>query len=101
LELARDDEACAHGAAGPDLAAAILTALRLGRSNIADSAALLAEEAFVRERVMRLLQPMTIDAPAERNLTPILIMLALAIPIATLVGLKFGERLIGSLLTGA
>jgi hypothetical protein len=101
LELARDDEARAHGAAGPDLAAAILTSLRLGHANIADSAAQLAEETFVRERVMRLLQPMTTDVPAERNLTPILVLLALAIPIATLVGLKFGERLIGSLLTGA
>jgi len=101
LELARDDEARLHGAAGPDLAAAILASLRLSNGSLAHGAALLAEEAFVRERVMRLLQPMTTDAPAERRFAPILALLALAVPIATLVGLKFGERLIGSLLTGA
>ncbi len=31
LELARDEEACAHGASGPDLAAAVVTAARLQR----------------------------------------------------------------------
>jgi len=102
LEIACDDEARAHGVAGPDLAAAILVALRVGRSSCrAEASALLAEEAFIRERVARLLAPLPSEAPAQRRFAPILWLLAVALPFAILIGLEFGERLIGSLLIGA
>jgi Zn-dependent protease with chaperone function len=101
LEIARDDEARAQGVAGPDLAAAILVSLRLSRGDFAGGAAGLAEEAFIKERVVRLLQPLEAEAPADRRLSPILFLLVMAIPLAILIGLEFGERIIGSLLTGA
>ena len=100
LEIARDDEAREHGVAGPDLAAAIVTSLRLTQETFVDAAARLAEESFIRERVTRLLQPLDAEASSERRFAPTLLLLALAIPLAILIGLKFGERLIGSLLTG-
>jgi len=101
LELARDDEARDRGAAGPDLAAAILASLRLSQQTFADAAARLAEEASIKERVMRLLGPQRIEASAEHRVGPILFVLAVAIPLAMLIGLEFGERIIGSLLIGA
>jgi Zn-dependent protease with chaperone function len=100
LEIARDDEAREHGAAGPDLAAAIVASLRLTQETFVDAAARLAEETFIRERVTRLLQPLEPEASSESRLAPILLLLAVAIPLAILIGLKFGERIIGSLLTG-
>ncbi len=58
LEIARDDEARAQGAAGPDLAAAIVASLRLSQSIIPPAvAATLTDETFIKERVTRLLQP--------------------------------------------
>jgi Zn-dependent protease with chaperone function len=101
LEIARDDEARERGAAGPDLAAAIIASLRLSNETFTDAAARLAEEAFVKERVTRLLQPLEAEEPTPRRIAPILILLALAIPSAIFIGLEFGERIIGSLLTGA
>jgi hypothetical protein len=98
LELARDDEARSRGIAGPDLAAAILVSLRFSHTGSAVVAATLADEAYVRERVTRLLQPLEAETVLERRLAPILMVLSVAIPIAVLVGVKFGEKLIGSLL---
>ncbi len=102
LEIARDDEARLQGAAGPDLAAAILASLRMTRM-IAPSAvaANLADEHFVRERVARLLQPLEMEASLERKIAPLLLVLSIAIPLAILIGMKFGERIIGSLLISA
>lgn len=97
LEIARDDEARARGAAGPDLAAAILVSIRFSQ-RISPVAAKLADEAFVRERVTRLLQPPETAALPERKAAPILFALSVAIPVAILLGIKFGEKLIGSLL---
>jgi len=101
LEIARDDEARMRGTAGPDLAAAILASIRLSQVVLADAAARLTDETFVKERVMRLLQPLKVEAAPQRRITPIMVLLSLAIPVAILFGIKFGERLIGSLLTDA
>jgi Zn-dependent protease with chaperone function len=101
LEIARDDEARLHGAAGPDLAAAILTSLRVSQTIPHEATARLADETFVKQRVTRLLQPLETQPRPERSLAPILIVASLAIPVAILLGIEFGERLIGSLLTGA
>jgi hypothetical protein len=98
LEIARDDEARSQGVAGPDLAAAILASLRFSQGVPTVVAATLADETFVRERVTRLLQPLETEALPERKVAPILIVLSLGIPLALLVGIEFGEKLIGSLL---
>ena len=101
LEMARDDEARSHGAPGPDLAAAILASLRVSQTISHAAAARLTDETVVKQRVTRLLQPLEAQPTRERSFAPILIALSLAIPVAILLGIKFGERLIGSLLTGA
>ena len=101
LEIARDDEARSRGAAGPDLAAAILASLRSGQMIAQVAAATLTDETYIKERVTRLLQPFDPEAAPRRKLTPILLVLSLGIPLAILVGVKFGEKLIGSLLMAA
>ncbi len=101
LEVARDDEARARGIAGADLAAAIVVSLRFNQTIAPASAANLAEEGFLRERVTRLLQPLDEKASAQHSSGPILVVLALTIPLAVLLGVKYGEILIGSLLTRA
>ena len=101
LEIARDDEARSHGVPGPDLAAAILAALRLNQAAPHRAAAHLTDENFVKQRVTRLLQPLEAGPTRESGYAPILIALSLAIAVAILLGIKFGERLIGSLLAGA
>lgn len=101
LEMARDDEARSQGAPGPDLAAAILASLRVSRTVPRQAAAQLTDETFVKERVTRLLQPLEAPPTPESGFAPTLIALSLAIGAAVLLGIKFGERLIGSLLTGA
>jgi len=102
LEIARDDEARSQGAAGPDLAAAILTSLRLSQMSVAPVvAATLTEETFIKERITRLLHPLETEVPPERKLAPFLLVLSVAIPLAIVVGVKFGEKIIGSLLMAA
>lgn len=98
LEIARDDEARSCGIAGPDLAAAILAAIRLSPGTAPVTAATLADETFIRERVARLLQPLEAEASVESRLAPILLLVSLGIPLAVMLGVRFGERLIGSLL---
>jgi Zn-dependent protease with chaperone function len=103
LEIARDDEARAQGAAGPDLAAAILASLRLSRAVLGpvSIAATLTDDAFIKERITRLLQPAGAEASRKHKLAPLLVVLSFAVPLAILLGLMFGEKLIGSLLTSA
>src|SRR5579872_2938748 len=101
LEISRDDEARAHGASGPDLAAAIVVALRFNQKSAPASCAYLAEEAFVRERVARLLQPLEARASSQREFGALLVALLAALPLTVVLGIKFGEMLIGSLLTRA
>jgi hypothetical protein len=98
LEIARDDEARSRGVAGPDLAAAILVSLRFSQKTSQIAAAMLTDETFVRERVTRLLQPLQMEAVPERKLSSILLVLSIATPLAVLVGIEFGEKVIGSLL---
>ena len=100
LEIARDDEARSRGVAGPDLAAAIVVALRFNQRESA-AAAKLADEAFVRERIARLLQPIDLRVSKERRLSTLALALWLAIPLALLIGMKFGEMVIGTLLIKA
>jgi hypothetical protein len=75
LEIARDDEARSRGAAGPDLAAAILASLRSTHAIPQIAAATLTDETFIKERVMRLLQPLDIEASPLRRITPIFLVL--------------------------
>ena len=98
LEIARDDEARSRGVAGPDLAAAILASLRFSQGISPVVAATLADGTFVRDRVTRLLQPLETEALPERKVAPILLALSVGIPLAILIGIEFGEKLIGSLL---
>jgi beta-lactamase regulating signal transducer with metallopeptidase domain len=98
LEIARDDEARSRGAAGPDLAAAILASLRSTRVIPQVAAATLTDATFIKERVTRLLQPLDFEGLPRRKMTPVLLLLSLGIPLAILLGIKFGEKLIGSLL---
>ncbi len=102
LEIARDDEARARGIAGPDLAAAIVASLRQSQRTPPIAAATLTDETFVKERVTRLLQPMESDALAQHDGTStVFLFLSFAIPLAILLGVKFGEKLIGALLIAA
>lgn len=102
LEIARDDEARAQGVAGPDLAAAILASLRLSQARVAPIAvATLTDENFIKERITRLLQPAETAPSRDHKIAPFLVVLMVAIPIAILLGVEFGEKLIGSLLIRA
>ncbi len=102
LEIARDDEARSHGAAGPDLAAAILASLRMSRPGVPPAvAAPLSANNFIKQRVTRLLQPLEVEASSEGKLAPLFLILSIAVPLAIVIGMKFGERLIGSLLISA
>jgi len=97
LEIARDDEAREHGVAGADLAAAIVVAIRLQQRTASGTAAYLAEAEVVRERVTRLLAPPP-PPRARPRIAPATIIVSLAIPLAVLVGTRFGEVTIGWLL---
>jgi hypothetical protein len=48
-----------------------------------------------------LLQPVEMAPSRERKVAPFLVVLMVAIPIAILLGVEFGEKLIGSLLIRA
>jgi hypothetical protein len=106
LELARDDEACARGIDGGDLAAALLATARLGQRAgalpaiaapaLAELATSPSAQAF-RERVTRLLQRESPPPPppprsALRWLAPLLLSSALL----GALGLAHGELLVSS-----
>src|SRR6266436_2634736 len=62
LELARDEEARATGVEGTDLATAILASTRLGRQAILPAnAALIGDPSTLKERVSRLLEPVSLE----------------------------------------
>ena len=92
LELARDEEARCQGVEGPDLAAGVLAAARLGgdRGRVAVASAADAP-ASLRVRVLRLLQPL---APEERLPASRLLWVVMLLATAAALGAAFGERLI-------
>jgi BlaR1 peptidase M56 len=93
LELARDEEARLNGVAGPDLAAAILAALRFSRGGASASAAALGgDESLVAERIARLMRPLETAAPQADKSGLWLLALAVGITVAVVLGTEFGER---------
>ncbi len=99
LEFARDDEARLAGVAGPDLAAAIVAALRLTRAEAPCTVATLgADEAFVKRRIERLLRPLDAQSPQRRwDTSWTLVPVVLGIGLAMLAGTTFGEHAVRSL----
>ncbi len=98
LEFARDDEARLAGVAGPDLAAAIVAALRLTRAEAPCTVATLgADEAFVKRRIERLLRPLDAQSPQWRWDAWTLVPVVLGIGLAMLAGTTFGEHAVRSL----
>jgi Zn-dependent protease with chaperone function len=99
LELARDEEARLCGVAGPDLAAAILAALRCSRADASLSAAALGgDEALVAERIARLMRPLETEAPPADERSFWRLALAAGITLAVLLGTEFGERAVRAFL---
>lgn len=98
LELARDEEARIAGAHGEDLAAAIVAAaqLQIGRSpGIAST--LVGDEAALKERVRRLLEPMHSTATKQRR--PFLLpLVGFALGIAIAFGATLGEATVRAVL---
>ncbi|HEX7409818.1 MAG TPA: M56 family metallopeptidase [Candidatus Binatia bacterium] len=102
LELARDEEARLRGIAGPDLAAAILAALRCGRGGGSLSTATLGgDESFVKERITRLMQALETEAPQAKKRSLWLLALAAGVVLAVVLGTEFGERVMRTLLAVA
>lgn len=96
LELARDEEACATGVEGPDLADAIVASARFGQQlNLPAHAALTGEPLALKERIRRLLDPPHAGAKrarktALRGLPAVIPMLMMALALGSI----FGERVI-------
>jgi BlaR1 peptidase M56 len=99
LEFARDDEARRAGVAGPDLAAAIVAALRLTRVAAPTGVATLgADETFVKRRIERLLRPLELkSAPPRWSAFWMLLPIGLGIGLAVIAGTTFGEQAVRSL----
>jgi hypothetical protein len=100
LELARDEEARASGVDGSDLAAAIIIAsARLGRQAILrTNAALISDPSTLRERISRLLEPLSLEAPRTYSVTWTALVAITVLLGATGFGSVFGERIVGTLL---
>lgn len=100
LEHARDEQARRSGATGEDLATAVLACTRFHRAHqhciSPCTAQLIGEADTLRERIARLLQPLSQadDAP-RRELAPFLVTAVLA---AVVFGVAFGEPLVSRLL---
>ena len=97
LELARDEEARRHGVPGPDLAAAILTSLRLNSTPQRASATLGGDQAFVQQRIARLLRPLDAAAPVKHSSWLRLGAFALIVGLAIVAGNTFGEQVVRAL----
>jgi hypothetical protein len=97
LELARDEEARARGIDGTDLAEAIIASARFGQSaSHPAQAALTGQSAALKERIARLLEPLSAD-PAQAHLrTPLFLLLPTSV-IALGFGLMFGEGVVRAL----
>jgi hypothetical protein len=99
LELARDEEVRLEGIAGPDLAAAILVALRFSRQGAALNAPTLGGDAsFVEERIARLMQPLETEAPRAKESALWLVAMTAGVTGAVLLGTEFGERAVRAFL---
>jgi hypothetical protein len=97
LELARDEEARARGIAGTDLAEAIVAAARFCQNaNQSAQAALTGQSAALKERIMRLLEPLCTDAAQAHVLSPLSALVPTSM-FALALGLMFGERLVRAL----
>jgi len=100
LELARDEEARAAGVDGTDLAEVILASARFtGQANLSTQAALIGEPSSLKERITRLLNPLT---EAWDETSPISRVLPWLLPpsllVAVALGSVFGERVIDEVL---
>jgi hypothetical protein len=91
LELARDEEVRSIGVAGADLAAAILGSLRLSEGSVPTGVAMLGNEKFVKERVARLLQPFETAPRLEDGTLLLLFIVTVALTLAVLAGIQYGE----------
>ncbi len=99
LELARDEEARAAGADSSDLASAILAAARLRRhATVSPVAALIGEQSVLKQRIARLLNPLTDQAEEFRARWPQPLILAPVLLIAVVLGSAFGEIVVRTLL---
>jgi hypothetical protein len=98
LELARDDEARLLGADGADLAAAILTAARMGSPSRRPAAVLTGGPAeSLRRRVGRLMRPLPSSVPAAVSRPWMTGVVVMALAMAALFGFWRGESVIRAL----
>ncbi len=94
LELARDEEARSIGVAGPDLAEAIVSSIRLVAAGQPAGAATLSDSEFVEERVIRLLRPLEADPARGQWSLPALFIVSVLAPLAIFLGTQYGEGLV-------
>jgi hypothetical protein len=99
LEPARDEEACAAGIDGPDLAEAILAAARFGsHTGPSMQAALIQEPSALQERIRRLLDSCPVMREERHaSLFGLLYLLIPAVTVALAGGVIYGERLVRAL----
>lgn len=95
LEVARDEEARMGGVDGADLAAAILTAARLGDRPAPSAAGLVGAGDALRERVDRLLAPLVVPpaVPDPRDARLVLF----AVAGVGWIGVRFGDPIVRAL----
>jgi Zn-dependent protease with chaperone function len=99
LEQARDDEARARGVQGVDLAAAVLASLRYGHCAERGRALLTGDGDALRERVERLLRPLSTEpySSGVRGIA-LLSILLLILAGALALGITFGGGIVDALL---
>ena len=99
LELARDQEARATGVEGPDLAEAIVASARFDRRvNLPLQAALTGEASALKQRIVRLLDPLPSDwEETQMSSHGPLVPLLACVLLALVLGLMFGERVVRAL----
>lgn len=96
LEMARDEEARLRGTRGEDLAAAVVAVARMRPVSVGHAvASLTGTEAALMDRVRRLLSP--VPAAIAIRSRALLIVLAIALPAAVLLGIEFGDSLLRAL----
>jgi len=102
LELARDEETRLQGIPGPDLAAAIVTSVRLNCHKGSPSTATLGGDAsYLTERLARLMRPLDTASPLVCGGTGWLLVLGAGLCAAAVLGTEFGERVVHTLLARA
>ena len=90
LELARDEEARCAGIDGADLAAAILSTVRMTIPS-SRTATLIATRSGLEERIERLLAPLHVGEPTRRCSKTTLVVLVSMCVVGAISGLRFGE----------